>query len=227
MKEFFKVEWGKLREMSFKDKRQYIWEYYKLHLLGFAVAAFVLGSIINNVFINPPKYEYLYIAWAGIPAMPWILDELSQGLTVIVEDPERQTVFISDYSETGNPQMDMAVMTRFMALLQTASIDAFITTGGGIEELAEEGFIRPVHDILDAFAAINPTMEIGDRFLSIYHHPWYSEEPVSDVLGISLAGSPFIEYFGISTDDMYLAVIGNATRFENIAKALEVFLYGA
>jgi len=77
-----------------------------------------------------------------------------------------------------------------MALLQTASIDVFVTTGGGLDELAEQGLLHPTPPV-------------------------------------SLAGSPFLEYFGKDSSDVYMAIAGNTRRLDTIIKALEVFLYGA
>ena len=149
-----------------------------------------MGSVVYNIFINPPPDDFLYIAWIGIPAMPATLEGMSEKLSVIVDDPESQRVIITNYSITADPGFNMAMQTRLMALLQTASIDVFVTTGGGLDELAEQGLLHPTPPV-------------------------------------SLAGSPFLEYFGKDSSDVYMAIAGNTRRLDTIIKALEVFLYGA
>ena len=151
MKNFFKTEWGKLKELDFAGKRQYIWEYYRLHMFGIAFVAFILGSFIN-AWLNPSPDEYLYVAWFGPPAFHGQLDVMSDALSVIVSDPEREIVQITNYDMGGDPQIVMAMQTRLFALLQSAAIDVFIAPREGIESFTAEGILRPVDDVLHVLA---------------------------------------------------------------------------
>jgi len=228
MKNFFKNEWAKLREMNFRDKRQYIWEYYKLHLFALLILAFIAGSIINAI-INPSKDEYLYIAWIGIPVHPHTLAEMRESLSIIVENPERQEVWISDYSMTDNPQINMAMQTRFVGMLRLGGLDVFMTNREGMEELVSEGFVKPIQGVLSAMAINHPAMyrDMGERLFTIYHDIPEAHIFGTNIMAISLAGSPFAEYYGIDSNDLYIAMVAGTSRYEAIAKALEVFLNGA
>ena len=223
IKNFFRTEWAKLREMSFRDKRQYIWEYYKTHIIAFAVVVFLLGSFINIWFINPQKNEYLHFAWL-YPAMPGgQLERLGQSLSVIVNDPDREEVIVFPYVTTDNHEFNMAVQTRFFALIQVGAIDAFFVFRSEIEHLASEHFIRPVTEVMEQVAILNPQLyrELADRVLTTTFK--LEDGPyITDAMAICLSNAPLLEYVGIDTSELHLAVLGNAGRFYELAKALEL-----
>ena len=221
MKNFFKTEWSKLRQMTFGEKRQYIWEYYKLQIFIFIFVAFVVGNLINVIFISPRKFEYLYIAWLGIPADEAALEGISQELGVIVENPARQVVAITDYTETGNFSVDRHLRTRFRAMLQTGALDLFFTTDVGITELAEEGFIQSTERLMQNIYTHNPELYtlLSERLLYVQFER--GDELRSNYMAISLHG--FWPEFGT----IYAAVVGNTTRFNEIRRALEVIIDGS
>ncbi|MCL2839893.1 MAG: hypothetical protein FWE05_03885 [Defluviitaleaceae bacterium] len=227
MKDFFKAEWTKLKTMTFAEKRWYIWNYYKLQIGGFLIAVFFIGSVINHVFINPPKDEFLYIAWLDIPALSSTLIEMGESLSIIVDDDQREWVLFTDYSATDNPQLNQARQTRFHAMVMSGSIDVFITTAEYAQGWANANFIQPLHEMLAQVDS--PALEeaIDERLLTMTFTPEETYPPITDIMAVSLAGSPFMAYFGIHTDDIVMVLVGNANRFDRIILALEVFLNGA
>jgi len=209
MKNFFDTEWAKLREMTFTQKRQYIWEYYKLQ---FFIFIFVVGLVIyalNVWVINPRKSEYLYIAWLGDVVWHSQLQELGEELSVIVGDPEREAVYLLSYAATGNVQMDRHTHARFMGNLQMGSIDIFLTSHQGIQELEYVGYLRNLAGVLD-YIIVAP-----ERFV-------FCED--GEVIAVSLAGSLLIESVEIDASDLYLAMVITSQRHYEISKALEVLL---
>ena len=218
---FFKTEWAKLRGMSFRDKRQYIWEYYKLQIFIFAFAAFIVGSLINVWFINPPKREYLYVAWLSPqPILSTQIDRIGHALDVIVSDPGRYQVVVSSYSATDIPEIDMALRSRFAALLSTGSIDIFLTNREGMLGLAENSFIRPISPVMEEIQNPEFYTYLNSRILTITFAPEDSDQ-VTQPMAISLAGSPLFRYLEIDTTDLYLAMVINSGKFYEISKALE------
>lgn len=231
MKAFFKREWAKLRKMSFAEKRWYLWEYYKLHFAGIILVIFLLGYLVNWR-LNPPPDEYVYIAWLGVAATTTQLENLAAELSVIVEDPERQIIQITDYSLSPNPQMNDALQARFVAFLHLGALDVFISTREAANEMAHFGYIRTIDEVMDYLAQINPRLDLEDRLLLLTFDHEYTENEFFDpdaeyFIGISLAGSPVLEEFGIDSSIAYLCVIINTRRLYEIAELLEVLLYGA
>ena len=220
MKEFIRKEQEKFRQMTFAEKRWYIWEYYKLHIIGVSIVLFMIGYIIHGRF-NPPLQDYMYIAWLDVPASHIQLERLASGLITVVEDPERQHVIITNYSAVQDPQFNMALQARFMAYLRVGAIDVFVIPRQGVYELNIEGFIRP----FDEVAAYLSNSEIYDIFNNRLVPLEFDGEIRN--MAVSLTGSPFLEEFGIVDDDIYLSIVANTERLSVIARALEVLLYGA
>ncbi|MCL2224838.1 MAG: hypothetical protein FWB96_07720 [Defluviitaleaceae bacterium] len=212
-----KTEFAKLRKMTFEEQRWYVWEYYKLHIGAFILLSILIGSFINAQ-INPRPPEYLYIAWDGVPAQHWQLSELSDKLEVIT--PENQRVTVTNYTMTDNAGQNNALQARFTTLLFLGDLDIYITTRMGAHQLVRENFARPVDEVRNYMAEINPQIH------ATLHERLYAAES-ADYMAISLEGSPLLESLGIDTSDIFLCVFENTSRFYEIAKALEVLLYGA
>ncbi|MCL2048917.1 MAG: hypothetical protein FWG87_09335 [Defluviitaleaceae bacterium] len=212
MRAFVKTEMDKLRKMSFKDKRWYIWEYYRVHLFTFA-AIVLLSAMLINSLVNPRPSTYLYIAWFEVEADFLQLHELQKALDVIVENPERHEVLITDYTNMNDRRQNSGLQARFLALHKMNAIDALITTRQGAEGLISENFlIRPADEVLGLLPSIDE-----ERLI------WAD----SSVWAISLAGSPLMERLYIDTSDVYLCVILNTERIYEIARAVEVLINGA
>ena len=226
MKIFFKSEWAKLKEMNFTDKRQYIWEYYKLHLLFLAIALYVLYSLLDVWVFNPNREHYLYIAWLGqrVPAHHFEL--LSDSLEEIVYDPNRQVVMVSSYSPSDHPEENMAIQVRFVAMMQLGDFDAFLLHEQGVREAASEGFIRPVNSFFSHLSRYAPPLyqELSGRLLYITYTTWEEESlPVTDAMAFSMANVPLLEYVGLNTSDLYLSIVLSTEKYYELTQALEVF----
>ena len=221
IKHFFRTERAKFREMTFTEKRQYIWEYYKLQIFAAALLIFLIGYLINHIFINPPKTDYLYIAWVGEQTAPSILTDIGESLSIIVNNPYRESVSVHSYAFTDNPQIDSMTQQRFFAMLQVGSIDLFLTPHQGVIELAESELSRPMNEVMQYVATINPELyrQVTEQLAIItFELDGYT---YTEAMAVSLANTPFFEYLNINANDIYLAVVINTQNFDRIAKALE------
>jgi len=231
MRNFFRTEWAKLKPMNFTDKRQYIWEYYKLQIIAIAFGIIAIVYLINTMIINPPPRDYLYLAWQGNIIHTDPLEELGERLTVITENPDRYNVAVRSYLLTGEPQMDQAIITRFFAIMHVGDLHGILTTGANLVGLAEEGIINPVHDLLTYVEEINPELHdyLALRAPLITFVPDIADHDgtvVTDNMGISLHGSPLLYELGIPTGDLYLTITSVSDRYYELAKALVVMFEG-
>jgi hypothetical protein len=235
MKNFFKREHAKLKEMSFAEKRWYIWEYYKLHIIGTIVGVIFFGSLIN-IWLNPPPDNFVYVAWLGVPASAERLDFLADELSVVIDDPENYAITITNYTQIEHsPGYNQAMQTRFFSWLQLGELDVIITTRMGVNEIAIEGLIRPVNEVVDYWNSRNPRNPLGDRITTLRAEDFvqfdefiqFREDDEREIVAISLAGSPLLERAGIDSELAYLCLVVNSSRPLNITKVLEVLLYGA
>ncbi|MCL2605262.1 MAG: hypothetical protein FWD90_12350 [Defluviitaleaceae bacterium] len=209
-RESMREERKKLGRMTFREKRQHIWEYYKLPIIVAAVVMVLLGSIVNRI-INPPKEDFLYVAWLGAQIDPALLTELGERLEPAVDNPERQQVTVITYAATADHALNAAMQTRLAARVRVGDVDIMMSTRAGIFELNEAGgWLRPADDVLHALRISDPPLYERLDLYVIEGKP----------MGIRLAGSPLLESLGIDTGDLFLAVVSNTQRVDNIALAL-------
>ena len=220
-----RTEWAKLAPMSFTEKRQYIWEYYKLHIIVFLVVAFFTGSLINTLILNPPRQEYLYFVWIGPPVTSFVLEDFAEELNIIVENPSRYVVRATNYNMQGlDPQMAMGLQARFVAQMQMRSLDLFMLTKEELYDFSSGGFILPIISFMEGLEQTSPAVynALKERLTEI---TFFSEEQdivITDFMAANMNGIRFFEKFDIQTDNLYLAVVINSERFERAARALEV-----
>ena len=226
IRKFFAEEGAKLKEMNFTEKRQYIWEYYKLQIFIFGVVVFIAGSLINS-WLNPPKRDYLYISWQGGMVSMDSLNMLEGRLSIIVEDPEQYMVSVRSYELTGEPQMDQAIITRFHAMLSVGEIHAVITTSESIREFAEFGIIIPITEVLAELEKLcgYAYRIIADRVFSFTFTSYHDDTVTSDAMAVDISDAPLLEELRLISNDIYLAVVVNTDRFYELAKALYVMFY--
>ena len=224
IRQFFSREWAKLKEMTFEEKRWYIWEYYKLHIFILVLVLFIAGSIINNI-INPPRQDYLYVAWQADLVTTDMLENLSERLSVIVDDPDNYAVSVRMYTLTDDPQMNMALITRFHAMLSLGEVHVLFTTGYDVYDFAEAGITAPLDEVLAIIRDTNPALygAVYERLITITFTPEWEDEALTEIMGIHMGGSPLLAELGFISDDLYFGIVGNAHRPESTAELLRVF----
>jgi len=218
IKNIFQTEGSKLRKMGFTEARQYLWEYYKFHLLIFVL---ITGMLI--AILLPSEREYLYIAWLIPDSRQEVLEQTSENLAHIVNNPNRDIVAVTSYARTEALQVGNTTQQRFTAMLHVGGIDIFITPQRGVLELAEAGFLLPMHSVMEQLARTNPTAynNATEHLLTITYT--FRDEPENtEILAIAVGNTPFFENINPGTKDLYFTVAFNTSRVHRIAEALEV-----
>jgi hypothetical protein len=212
LKLFLKTEGDKLKEMSFRDKRLYIWEYYKIHIFAAIFILIILGSLIDAWFINKPKKPYLHVAWMASYQTPEDLMLLSQILTdALVEDKTQEEVLISSFLLSGaDPTYDMAIQQRFIAMLAAGELHAFIIEDEDyVWGMAEAETIRPMDKVMAELEMLDKALH--DRIVPLLVYAEYDDsrtgELTGGLFGVPLAGSSLLEGLGINTDDLFLCKV--------------------
>jgi len=224
IKRFFSQEWAKLKEMNFTDKRQYIWEYYKAHIFMLGFAAFMIGSLINIWFINPPRQDYLYIAWQAGHVHTDRLDAMGEQLGIIIPAEGRYRVTVQSYVLVNEPQVDEALIMRFSALITVGDLHATITSSQGILEGAELGLLGAPEAVLEIIREYDVDFYeyLNERLLYLTYTPWGEEDLVTESMALRIGGAPMFTEMGIMSDDLYLGIIVNSRQTDGIARAIKV-----
>lgn len=221
LKNFMATESAKMQGMTFVEKLQYIWEYYKLQIVIFVVVV----VFILTLALNRTQQNYLYAAWLGHPVPQESLTRLGEGLAVIAEDAGGGPVLITSYLVTGDGEIDVALQTRFFAMMQAGFIDIAFVRYDDMLHLASLGGIAPLNNFMAEVRTLNPELysRLTPRLRTV---DFVDLDGVSHtaLLGISLEDSPLFAEVGIPSRNMYLSVIFSAENLYRIVAALEVLL---
>ena len=227
----YRHELKKLREMSFGGKVKYIWEYYKLHLIGLILFLSILISLLNVWFFNPPAQPILTVAWsAGFIFDENIADLKNVLYEDIIDETKNETVEVMLLlpGAEEDPQMFMAYITRLMAMVAARQLDIFVLNPDQLLDHANNGFIMPMEDILadirTAYPAVYSRMEDAITYIQ-YEFEDYG--PQEHIMGIKISDSPlFLELdlnHGFMDRKMYFSAVINTDNIENVTRALILF----
>jgi len=221
-----RTELEKLREMNFKEKLEYIWEYYKYFIIGFVVAVAFIGSLLYTVVLNPSPEPALFISWNAGFATNEQLDDLKEYLEYhLVDEGENEEVVISVFFfDENNPETIMMGHQRMAAMIAAGLIDLFMVYDDMMEFYAYYGFLLPLENILAEIYLKNP-----DVYNTIAEHTVYAlcevEENIYEerIVAIQIGKNPLFSRLGFFEQEMYLGVSATVGNLENAIKAIILF----
>ena len=216
----------KLREMNFKEKLEFIWEYYKYFIVGFVVAVAVIMSILYSVVLNPSPEPALFISWNAGFATDAQLDDLIEHLEhYIVDEEKNEEVVISVfYFDENNPETIMMGHQRMAAMIAAGMIDIFILNNELLELYSNNGFIQPLERLLEEVNTASP--DAYNRISENTIHALYEvEDNVFEerIVAISIGGNPLFSKLGFFEQEMYLGVSATTGNLENAKTAITLF----
>jgi len=222
-KEKLRIEITKLREMTLKEKLEYIWEYYKFFIIGVLIVLLITGSLLNMWLFNPTPGTALFISWNSGFATDEQFEDLKEALEErLIEDKKYEEVVISHFLTSAvDPLVEVASTQRIVAMMATGAIDIFILDFKLLEEKTKSGFIRPMEKILAEVKAINPQVfETIEKNITYVMYENDEENASMRLMGISIGGSPLFSKVGIIEQELYFSLAMTTENTEIIIKTL-------
>lgn len=149
-----KKEKKKLSRLSFGEKLQYIFDYYKFWILGVVVLVGLVWSVGSTILHNKPTGFYAMLLNAGGQDLSGQADEAAGAAFAEAAglDDTKQKILV-DTSATFNPndqsQFSMAQNAKIAALYQTHEIDVMVADPGVFTYYALNGSFVDLRDVLD------------------------------------------------------------------------------
>jgi hypothetical protein len=212
-----KKEIAKIWAMSFREKRWYIWEYYKLQIVGGAILLFVVGGLINTWFINPPRKEYLTLGWVDGFETEEHMTALSELLTQrLVPDTEKEYVLLTSFFTIGDPAYDQASSEKLMVMTATGTLDLLLLRKESAEAMLESGLILPIDDVLARACELSPLLADATAKRLRY------SEADNRLLGIQADDCPLFTALDFlpQEEELYLCRVSTTKKIEPAAQAL-------
>ena len=162
IKEKLRIERKKIKEMSFKEKLDYIKTYYSFHIIGFIASVAIIVWILNHFILNPPPNTFINVSFYGPLVSHELQDALSDDLNLHIVDPdlENYVAVVDNFFFSGDPQMDMMITQRFMAMVSISDLDILIVSPDQKESLINFGLAMDLREILTTYQ-FNWLYEIG------------------------------------------------------------------
>ena len=154
LRDDLKMEKKKLSRLSFGEKLQYIFDYYKFWILGVVVLVGLVWSVGSTILHNKPTGFYAMLLNAGGTDLSGQADEAAGAAfaeTAGLDDGRYK--IIVDTSASFNPndqnQFSMAQNAKIAALYQTHEIDVMVADPGVFTYYALNGSFVDLRDVLD------------------------------------------------------------------------------
>ena len=201
----------KLSRLSFGEKLQYIFDYYKFWILGVVVLVGLAWSVGSTIFHNKPTGFYAMLLNAGGQDLSGQADEAAGEAFAEAAglDDEKQKIIV-DTSATFNPndqsQFSMAQNAKIAALYQSHDIDVMVADPGVFTYYALNGSFVDLRDVLDdetlaAYEAAGQVYYIDQHVQELLDQTDYGElEEMSLGADDTIANSDTLRKSDASTD---------------------------
>ena len=208
-KERLHEEAAKLKEMSFKDKFWYIWEYYKFPIIGVIIAVFLVGSIgsamYNNRFDTALSCAVLNSRYDSDALT--VDQYFNEGFRAFIGLDENTKIDV-DYSmsptfdESAMNEYSYAELAKLTAMSSSKGLDVMIGRPDVIDHYGEmDGF-------LNLEEALPPDLyeQVKDYLYPVTN----AETGQESFCGLRLEDTSFGEKTGLILDNPVLTVMSNS-----------------
>lgn len=131
----------KFNGLSNKEKAEHIWEYYRLHIIGTALALFFLVSLLNHFVFSPPRPPYVATAFYGVFAFRWDLERYDAAIDAWLDTfVPFETSQSFSFNPSDTPDMyAAAVQQKFFILVAAGELDLMVIHSNFFEFLNAQG----------------------------------------------------------------------------------------
>jgi hypothetical protein len=210
-KDTMKEERTKLKDMSWKDKIWYIWEYYKFPIIGVVLAVFLVGSIGTAVYNNRFDTAISFVVInSQYPSEEVAADEyFDQGFRQFIGLDENTRIDV-DYSMSLSfdtetmTEYTYAQLAKITAIIASKELDVMISTPDTIDHYGSMGGFMDLRDILpdDLYE------QVEDRLYTVTAE----ETGEQTVCGILLDAEDFSEKTDLTLKTPIFTIVSNTTR---------------
>ncbi len=212
-------ERNKLKQMSFKDKLWYIWEYYKIHMLIGCVILFFLYAL-GTIFYQKSFTTQLYTIVMNDRSMSAAnYEKLADDFKVRMgygkkDKVELDTSLYISFGKTTS-ELDYASLAKVTAIVASQDLDIMIADTAAVDHYAANGGFLNLEETLPADIW---EMVKDDIYMA------KDENGNSFPTAINLDHSRFREKAGTQMDEAYFTLVSNSNRINTAIEFLR-YLY--
>lgn len=225
LRNWFQTEMEKLRSMNGRQIAEYIWQYYKLWIVGI-VGGLSIGVYLLTLSLSTPSENWLYVIFANVPPGTILQEEgqLQQDYADYAGFDLEQKNLIFDTNFYCNPSEKTYgnnYYSKLVALIDGGILDLLVMEEADLKAVGATGRLM---DLQSDVYRVDPRWE--DRL--VYCEPTDSDYEKTQVpVGVDLTGSFLTAPDGPYPDGCVVALGANSSHPEQLELFLTYFLEDA
>ncbi len=212
----------KFQELTFKEKLEYIKEYYLWYIISIIIGVTVLGSLIITAFTPKEVFEVNALVAGGIN-----YDHTEPEVDTYYKENFNTDLNLSilDWENLG--ELENAMIKKIAVMIQTRDLDILAVPKSAFEMYASQaGVLTPLDEIPELAGLLE---EYDDRLVTWdkkFTDEYVLEDVEEQVYGIEVSNFPNIPCITLD-DDFIITVTGVVDNMPSTAKTLEHLLEGS
>ena len=202
-----------LAPMSTKEKIEYIWDYYKLHIIGTLFTFIAIGSFVHSWMSHKDSALQIMIAGEQINREnAYTLQEtLNKQLLSKNERKEKEVIVQAvTYSSDGNNPDSAVSLQKIIAEIAAGTVDVLIIDKKFFDQMNKDGQLIPIQSLSE-----------GKKLP--YKEVYYSPANRKDIVGIKAGDIAMLKAI-VYKEDLILCVPGNTNNKRYVVKFVDVML---
>ena len=206
-----KSEKEKLKEMDFKGKLAYLWEYYRIHAL-IIIAVVALTAYIIKIIVTPDiKPEFNAVIINNI-IDPTTLEQYEDSFAEWLQlDPAQHKVVLNANLYTG--QMDYTSSQALGAFIAASQIDVIIAPESDFSEYVKRGYFKKLFDALST--------DVYSSLTDYFYMQQTNDDSEKSPYGIYLDSTKLFKDIKYGSDSYILGVVANCPHPDNTVEFIK------
>lgn len=189
-----KKETSKFKQLDNKQKLQYIWDYYKIHIIATAAIICIIFSITSTILKN--KAVDLYVAYINIVTTDELLSSIDDATGLSISN--YTDMLITEDPSGDDFQYAYASSVKLMSAISAGNLDIIVADSYGINMANSSEYLCNINDYL---AKNNPALL--NRL-----EPYFLYDKSGVPFAIDLSYSSLFNHAGF-TEPVYLGIISS------------------
>lgn len=208
------------KDLSKKKKFEYIWDYYKLHIIGTILAVLALSSLIYTMFIRIPDTNFCGVAIYGQFLSALNTDKMTADLNKELNLPEHTSVQLQDfYSDSTDVMVEADLNQKFNTYVYALEFHLLLSNAENTKNFTQVEYTTSITDYLSD----EKVNELRKKGLVLD-----AKDPETGELkpyGINLKNSKILKKYNLFQNDTpYISFVPIVDNTENTLKTLDILM---
>ena len=215
----------KLRNMIFREKLSYIWEYYKYYIVGGIIGITLTISLYQTCALT--SNTGFVVAWSAGPIDNEHIVALTDFLdtNIIGADSNETSEVAVFFTVNDDPAFMTNYFQRLVAMLSANSIDIILLDMNALISYSVSEFVSPLDFALGEIKRLDPALY--DIIMEEAVYTMYGQahdENLLELTAIRVTDSPLMKRLGFDPAfETYLGIAISTNQLDRVIKTLMLF----